>query len=231
MCFQINLPDDFPASVPNVVCISNMYHPNIDNTGDEYNVCLSLFDEWQDTYGLEDCIQGLLFLMHNPNLEDPLSPFFEPCMSEDEFQEKVQQFLKGEDIEDAYVTFVRNELDEEEDEDEGRKRSKGSDDNIFEEVGVILEKVETLMTSLPPDDDITGGDIICSKDDDARGEPTKTAEGAGRVCAGTSATQFRSVPLLTQLGAMAMLPGGLDPYLDSGLLICDYFFQRQIKFR
>ena len=90
MWFQIDLPDDLPASEPSVTCISDMYHPNIDNNVgvEDYNVCLSLFDEWQATYGLEDCIQGLLFLMHHLNLNDPLSPFFDPPCPRKSFRRK-----------------------------------------------------------------------------------------------------------------------------------------------
>ena len=36
------------------------------------NVCFNLFDEWQPDFGLQDVVQGLLFLLHNPEPEDPI---------------------------------------------------------------------------------------------------------------------------------------------------------------
>ncbi|XP_019620755.1 PREDICTED: uncharacterized protein LOC109467258 [Branchiostoma belcheri] len=73
--FKFSLHDQYPQYPPRVVCLTNIYHPNID-TVDEYEgeICLSLLDEWQPTFTLEDVIIGLLFLLYHPNLEDPLSP-------------------------------------------------------------------------------------------------------------------------------------------------------------
>ena len=55
--YQITMPLRYPEVPPDVTCITNVYHPNIDPTGEELNVCLSLFDEWESTFGLEDTIQ------------------------------------------------------------------------------------------------------------------------------------------------------------------------------
>ncbi len=87
-------------------CNTAIYHPNIDPTGDENNVCLNLFDEWTSTYGLRDVIQGLLFLFYNPNLEDPLSSYFGDTMSTEEFEDNVRASLRGEDVDD--YSFPRN---------------------------------------------------------------------------------------------------------------------------
>ncbi|XP_078687579.1 nedd8-conjugating enzyme UbcE2M-like [Branchiostoma floridae x Branchiostoma belcheri] len=109
--FKFSLHDQYPQYPPRVVCLTNIYHPNID-TVDEYEgeICLSLLDEWQPTFTLEDVIIGLLFLLYHPNLEEPLSPFFEPCMNWEEFAEKVRLSLQGGVVEDYY--FQRNQVDD-----------------------------------------------------------------------------------------------------------------------
>ncbi|XP_035685113.1 NEDD8-conjugating enzyme ubc12-like [Branchiostoma floridae] len=109
--FKFSLHDQYPQYPPRVVCLTNIYHPNID-TVDEYEgeICLSMLDEWQPTFTLEDVIIGLLFLLYHPNLEEPLSPFFEPCMNWEEFAEKVRLSLQGGVVEDYY--FQRNQVEE-----------------------------------------------------------------------------------------------------------------------
>ena len=57
---------------------------------------------------LLDCVQALVFLFHNPNLDDPLSPYFDSTeMSEVEFAEQVTRSLKGEMV-DGWIQFKRN---------------------------------------------------------------------------------------------------------------------------
>ena len=92
--------NDFPESCPEVNCDTEIYHPNIDPTSDNYNVCLSLFDEWTSTYGIRDVTQGLLFLFYNPNVDDPLSTYFGDSLTDEEFEENVRASLRGEDVED-----------------------------------------------------------------------------------------------------------------------------------
>uniref|UniRef100_A0A1I8JRM8 UBC core domain-containing protein n=1 Tax=Macrostomum lignano TaxID=282301 RepID=A0A1I8JRM8_9PLAT len=43
----------------------------------EHNICLNLFDEWNRTFGIEDCLQGLLFLLYTT----PTSPTRCPATS------------------------------------------------------------------------------------------------------------------------------------------------------
>lgn len=103
--FEINILDEYPEIPPAVWCHTDIYHPNIDPT-DEYihegstNVCLNLLENgvWNRSYGLEGTLLGLLFLMHNPNLEDPLSPHFEGYDDEESFQENVRKYMAGEEF-------------------------------------------------------------------------------------------------------------------------------------
>ena len=86
-----------------MTCLTNIYHPNIDPTDQYANVCLNILDDWPPSYGLQDLIQGILFLLHNPNLDDPLSPYFDDFYDEEEFAKNVRMSLRGEKVEG--VTF------------------------------------------------------------------------------------------------------------------------------
>ena len=103
--FRLTLKD-YPKTAPSVTCVTQIYHPNIDNESGD--ICLNLFDEWTKTSTLEDCVQGLLFLLYNPNLDDPLSPLFDPeCDNDfDNFAENVRRSLEGGEVEGC--TFERN---------------------------------------------------------------------------------------------------------------------------
>ena len=91
--FEVKV-QDYPQKAPTVTCNTQIYHPNIDENGE---ICLNLFSEWAETNTLEDCIQGLLFLLYNPNLDDPLSPWFDPEFDTDleVFAENVRLSLEG----------------------------------------------------------------------------------------------------------------------------------------
>ncbi|XP_072034938.1 uncharacterized protein [Amphiura filiformis] len=84
------------SNPPRVFCQTRIYHPNIDTLEDDGEVCLNLLDEfWTEERDLEDVVQGILFLLYNPNLEDPLTCIFSPDMSEEEFEENVKISLEG----------------------------------------------------------------------------------------------------------------------------------------
>ena len=111
--FQVNL-EDYPYAAPSVTCETRIYHPNIDHGSGE--VCLNLFEEWNATNSLEDCVQGLLFLLYNPNLEDPLSVLFDSeSENYDEFTKNVWLSLQGGEVE-GFV-FERNLVNEDSVED------------------------------------------------------------------------------------------------------------------
>ena len=113
--FKIH-PNNYPNEAPEVHCLTRIYHPNIDLVDEDEDesqrgeICLNLFDEWTASNDLQDCVQGLLFLLHNPNLEDPLNPLFSPSDCEGEFYEafvsNVRKSLEGCEV-DGYC-FERN---------------------------------------------------------------------------------------------------------------------------
>ena len=103
------MEEAFPVSPPVVRCLTPIYHPNIDPTDaleDSTNICLDMFDDdnWNDVYGLDGTLQGILFLFYHPNIDDPLSPYFEPSLSEDEFKDNVMRSLRGENVEGVQYT-------------------------------------------------------------------------------------------------------------------------------
>ena len=131
--------DLYPEKAPVVICETPIYHPNIDfsaepDTYDETctsNVCVSLLDDWEPSYGLEDCIQGLLFLFYQPNLEDPLSEWFD---SDDygSFAEGVKLSLEGGTI-SGYDFPVNNQRKNNSEDNESQQKAEteiqGTDDN------------------------------------------------------------------------------------------------------
>lgn len=98
---------------PIVTCLTDIYHPNIDTSsdsgyGDSSNVCLNMLDIHSQYFGLDGVVLGLIFLLKNPNLEDPLSPYFEGYDDIDDYSRNVEKYLKGEAVDGKlFVTNFR----------------------------------------------------------------------------------------------------------------------------
>jgi len=122
--FQLNVPYDYPSSPPDISCLTKYtHHPNISETG----VCVSITGCDFDTgLRLEHYVNGLLFLLYNPNFDDMLN-----CLefeSEVEFKKVAQDVIKRQRIYDGEnVDEVEAEVEETADE--------------------VIEKVETLTVS------------------------------------------------------------------------------------
>lgn len=102
--FQITIPSGYEDDAPpEVFCITDIYHPNIDTldmfTTSSPNVCLNLLDsgKWRRKFGLEAAVLGLVFLLHNPNLSEPLFGDIDRDM--ETFENNVKKYMNGEDIE------------------------------------------------------------------------------------------------------------------------------------
>ncbi|XP_052790340.1 uncharacterized protein LOC128224513 [Mya arenaria] len=109
--FQVSVPDGYPNESPVVYCLTNIYHPNIDtsdcNDPTCTNVCLNFFDLAEVSCGFEGIVHGLIFLLKNPNIEDPLSPYFESGVDDAEtFEENVKAYMKGDDVDG--IPFGKN---------------------------------------------------------------------------------------------------------------------------
>jgi len=95
--FQLNTPYDYPSSPPDITCLTKYtHHPNISETG----VCVSITGCDFDTgLRLEHYVNGLLFLLHNPNFDDMLNCIdFE---NEEQFKKAAQDVIKQQRIFDG----------------------------------------------------------------------------------------------------------------------------------
>lgn len=74
--FEVEFVDNYPIHSPSVRFTSQILHPNIGDGYDNGVVCLNLLsDDWHAN-DLEDVVQGMLFLVKNPSLDDALNPLF-----------------------------------------------------------------------------------------------------------------------------------------------------------
>jgi ubiquitin-protein ligase len=89
LVFEIKTKN-YPRSPCKVLCKSKILHPNILEIDGE--VCLSLFDEdWEPSMRLEHYLIGILYILHHPNFEDPLSDYF--CIAKE--QGKISQAIQS----------------------------------------------------------------------------------------------------------------------------------------
>ena len=145
--FELDVSCEYPAFPPVVHCMTQIYHPNIDFSDESGEVCLNLLDElWTSSMTLEDIVQGLLFLLQHPNVEDPLSCLFTGSEDEEEFKRNVRRSLKGETVDG--VPFERNlsaSFEESDDKDSDDRDSATSDGvQLVEENASLVVDVEAV---------------------------------------------------------------------------------------
>jgi len=69
--FSCTLSPEYPNKAPSVQCHTDIYHPNISVSG---AVCLNIFkSDFSSQLKIEHYVNGLLFLLYNPNLDDRLN--------------------------------------------------------------------------------------------------------------------------------------------------------------
>ena len=95
--FSMDCPDDYPNRPPKVMCLTTIYHPNIDLDG---HVCLSILrvdKDWSPISTLNHVVCGLLSLFLEPNPDDPLNPEAGELMKKDfnEFTRIVDSTMRG----------------------------------------------------------------------------------------------------------------------------------------
>ncbi len=147
--FEISVGDDFPSEAPAIYSTTPIYHPNIDDTGE---VCLNLFDElWTSTNTMEDVIQGLLFLLHNPNIEDPLSEMFTGTETYEDYEINVRKSLRGEEVEG--VEFERNLAEGYESGDTECKEDKEKSTDVCETDSNKILRLKISSVDLPEVDE------------------------------------------------------------------------------
>ena len=96
-CIEAPSDSDYPECQPVVSCLTPIYHPNIDTTyqNRHNNVCVSTLNDWDGGVNstFEDLLQGLMFLFHSPNLDDPLTSNI--ATDENEFLTNVRIAIEG----------------------------------------------------------------------------------------------------------------------------------------
>jgi len=93
--FKFNIPSHYPHSPPKVICLTKIYHPNINLEG---NVCLNILrEDWKPVLDINAVIYGLIYLFYEPNPEDPLNHEAADLFRKDvnQFQRLVQRTLRG----------------------------------------------------------------------------------------------------------------------------------------
>ena len=133
-----------PETPPTAICLTDIYHPNIErySTAGCSNVCLNLFDEWQPDFSLQDVIQGLLFLLHNPEPDDALLTGFDA----DQYEENIAKQKAGITIEGC--AMGEHEIGK------ALPADVESTDVIATHVEVLLEKIEQ-EAACGDDNDVT----------------------------------------------------------------------------
>ncbi len=158
--FNILLADEFPSNPPTINCLTQLYHPNLDvYEEDDGNVCLNLLDEhWSESCTLEDVVQGLLFLIHNPNISDPLSSLFCGDEEYEEFEKDVRISLRGGTVQGE--TFNRALPDNYESDNEDEDTPKPVSEEILTETtrdvltkqASVEPEITTLVVNQPKDE-------------------------------------------------------------------------------
>ena len=93
--FSIEITPNYPFDAPKCLCLTPIYHPNIDLQG---HVCLNILrDDWKPVLGINAVILGLIFLFMEPNPNDPLNHEAAEIMRKNErdFISRVQRTLRG----------------------------------------------------------------------------------------------------------------------------------------
>ena len=110
---QIVLDEHFPFTKPGITCKTPIYHPNIDTVSGNGSVCFTLTQDWNSNMGLQDIVQGLLFLLYNPQLDDPLVDYVFPECRET-FEQNVRLANEGKLNPQDVAAAVGEEMDEDE---------------------------------------------------------------------------------------------------------------------
>ena len=160
--FEVDVSTDFPTYPPVVHCMTQIYHPNIDFSDESGEVCLNLLDDlWTPDVTLQDIVQGLLFLLHHPNLEDPLSCLFTGNEDEEDYKRNVRLSLKG-DVDIDGVSFERNlsvSYEDSDDEEDVKSEAKGDGEPAVEAMKQEVPKTqaETIQLDTQPSVEFLSG--------------------------------------------------------------------------
>ncbi|VDM04653.1 unnamed protein product [Schistocephalus solidus] len=86
--------DNYPFTAPDLRLLTPIFHPNIRE--DDGYICVSLFSDWNSCYSFLDAVKAVLYLLSNPNFEDPNNPYSVlRAEYRDRFDEVCRQFRAG----------------------------------------------------------------------------------------------------------------------------------------
>lgn len=91
--FQISVPAQYPHEPPKALCLTKIFHPNIDEEG---KVCLNILRaDWKPVLTIKAVFYGLELLFIEPNPDDPLNKEAAKLLKEDKrgFQQRVNRYM------------------------------------------------------------------------------------------------------------------------------------------
>ena len=92
--FLFNIKKSYPHEPPKVKCLTDVYHPNIDEEG---KVCLNILrEDWKPVLSISAVIYGLMFLFLDPNPSDPLNKEAAETLKKNpkQFERNVRQMIQ-----------------------------------------------------------------------------------------------------------------------------------------
>ncbi|XP_022701618.1 NEDD8-conjugating enzyme Ubc12-like isoform X1 [Varroa jacobsoni] len=93
--FIFKVPANYPHDPPKVHCETRVYHPNIDMSG---NICLNILrEDWKPVLTVQSVVHGLLFLLLDPNPDDPLNKDAAQVLQTNRkmFEQNVRRMMQG----------------------------------------------------------------------------------------------------------------------------------------
>ena len=68
---EVKLPNNYPNSKPNVKFLTKIYHCNVGK--DNGAICLNTFDNWKNTYTMDDVLNHIIILLYKQNPDSPMN--------------------------------------------------------------------------------------------------------------------------------------------------------------
>ena len=93
--FSFSIPALYPHEPPKVICLTKIYHPNINLEG---AVCLNILrEDWKPVLDINAVIYGLIYIFYEPNPDDPLNHEAAALYRTDksQFAKVVRRILQG----------------------------------------------------------------------------------------------------------------------------------------
>lgn len=66
---SVEIPPNYPFCPPQVLFITPMYHPNINNKGE---ICINTLQNWSLSNSIREVLIEICSLLYSPNPDDPL---------------------------------------------------------------------------------------------------------------------------------------------------------------